>query len=69
MFNSILVPGNTLAKSPKTETGLSTWASALSQWKLFLSIHKRPKMNTADVTPQKFILDQPQGSDLRQLSR
>jgi hypothetical protein len=26
-------------------------------------------MNTADVTPQKFILDQPQGSDLRQLSR
>ena len=27
------------------------------------------KMNTADVTPQKFILDQPQGSELRQLSK
>jgi outer membrane lipoprotein-sorting protein len=27
------------------------------------------KMNSADVTPEKFILKQPQGSELRQLSR
>jgi len=40
--NSILVPGTTLANTPNIETDFRTSASALTQWKLSLSIHNRP---------------------------